>query len=101
MQSFSTSDLIRWAQQIANGMDFLSNNRIVHRDLAARNILINEAKSVKICDFGLAKDVHSYGGYVYARPSRKRLPFRWMAPESLSKAPIFSSNSDVWSYGED
>lgn len=96
---FSTSDLLQWSKQIADGMDFLSSKKIVHRDLAARNVLLNNEKMVKISDFGLAKDVHKYLHGEYYKISKKSLPFKWMAPESLAKKSKFSSASDVWSYG--
>lgn len=99
LRSFSTFDLLHWSQQIAEGMDFLSENKIIHRDLAARNILLCNENLVKISDFGLAKDVRKYRHSEYYRMSNKRLPFRWMAPESLARKPNFSSSSDVWSYG--
>lgn len=99
LQTFSTYDLLDWSCQIADGMNFLASNKIVHRDLAARNVLLCENNLVKISDFGLAKDVRKYRHSEYYRMSKKRLPFRWMAPESLAKKPNFSSSSDVWSYG--
>lgn len=99
LKSFSTSDLLDWSKQIADGMHFLAINKIIHRDLAARNILLCEDYTVKISDFGLAKDVETYGNNEYYKKSKKRLPFRWMAPETLTKKSKFSSASDVWSFG--
>lgn len=45
-----------------NGWNFLP--QCVHRDLAARNVLICEGKLIKICDFGLARDIMHDTNYI-------------------------------------
>ena len=47
---------------------------------------------VKICDFGLAKDVYKYDNYV--KKGDGPLPIKWMAIESI-RDKIFTSKSDV------
>ncbi|KAF7643613.1 hypothetical protein LDENG_00236530, partial [Lucifuga dentata] len=92
----SLQDLLSFSFQVAQAMDFLSSRNCVHRDLAARNVLVCEGKLVKVCDFGLARDVMKDRDYV-ARPNGF-LPVKWMAPESIFQN-IYSCQSDVWSYG--
>ncbi|KAG8442790.1 hypothetical protein GDO86_011560, partial [Hymenochirus boettgeri] len=88
--------LLNWCVQIAKGMNYLEERRLVHRDLAARNVLVKGPQHVKITDFGLAKllgadekEYHAEGG---------KVPIKWMALESILHR-IYTHQSDVWSYG--
>uniref|UniRef100_A0A8K9V6B1 Vascular endothelial growth factor receptor 3 n=1 Tax=Oncorhynchus mykiss TaxID=8022 RepID=A0A8K9V6B1_ONCMY len=89
-------DLICYSFQVARGMEFLASRMCIHRDLAARNILLSENNVVKICDFGLARDIYKDPDYV--RKGSARLPLKWMAPESIFDK-VYTSQSDVWSFG--
>lgn len=44
-------------------MEYLASIDYIHRDLAARNVLLADDNIVKICDFGMAKDVYKYQEY--------------------------------------
>ncbi|XP_034406527.1 platelet-derived growth factor receptor beta-like isoform X3 [Cyclopterus lumpus] len=92
----SLTDLLSFSYQVSQAMDFLSSRRCVHRDLAARNVLVSEGKLVKICDFGLARDLVKDQDYIVR--GNKFLPVKWMSPESLFHN-VYSSQSDVWAYG--
>ncbi|KAM4625635.1 mitogen-activated protein kinase kinase kinase 9 [Polymixia lowei] len=95
--------LVDWAVQIARAMHYLHSQAIVpiiHRDLKSSNILILERvemedlsnKTLKITDFGLAREWHRTTKMSAAGT------YAWMAPEVI-RSSTFSKGSDVWSYG--
>ncbi|KAL7886713.1 hypothetical protein AOLI_G00044340 [Acnodon oligacanthus] len=94
--NIGSQNLLNWCVQIAKGMNYLEEHRLVHRDLAARNVLVKTPNHVKITDFGLAKllsadekEYHADGG---------KVPIKWMALESILHG-TYTHQSDVWSYG--
>nr|4UYA_A Chain A, MITOGEN-ACTIVATED PROTEIN KINASE KINASE KINASE MLK4 [Homo sapiens] len=95
--------LVNWAVQIARGMLYLHEEAfvpILHRDLKSSNILLLEKiehddicnKTLKITDFGLAREWHRTTKMATAGA------YAWMAPEVI-KSSLFSKGSDIWSYG--
>ncbi|XP_057632117.1 vascular endothelial growth factor receptor 3 isoform X2 [Chionomys nivalis] len=96
LSPLTMEDLVCYSFQVARGMEFLASRKCIHRDLAARNILLSESDIVKICDFGLARDIYKDPDYV--RKGSARLPLKWMAPESIFDK-VYTTQSDVWSFG--
>lgn len=88
--------LLNWSTQIARGMAYLEERRLVHRDLAARNVLVQSPSFVKITDFGLAKllstDTNEY------KAAGGKMPIKWLALECI-RHRIFTTKSDVWAFG--
>lgn len=88
--------LLNWSTQIARGMSYLEERRLVHRDLAARNVLVQTPSCVKITDFGLAK-LLEFDSDAY-RAAGGKMPIKWLALECI-RHRIFTSKSDAWAFG--
>ncbi|XP_065899211.1 uncharacterized protein [Dysidea avara] len=87
--------LLKFCQDIAAGMAYLSGKQFVHRDLAAKNVLVSDSVTCKIADFGMARDLLDENYYI---TSGGKIPVKWTAPEAIHYRK-YSVQSDVWSYG--
>ncbi|XP_076413206.1 putative sperm motility kinase W [Peromyscus maniculatus bairdii] len=81
-------------QQVISGVHFLHQKRIAHCDIKLENILIDGAGNVKLCDFGMARQLAEgqmleefWGTLLY------------LAPEILAGKPYDGLEGDMWSLG--
>ncbi|KAF3529402.1 hypothetical protein DY000_02041471 [Brassica cretica] len=86
-------------QGIARGLLYLHHDsrlKVIHRDLKVSNILLDEKKTPKISDFGLAR---MYQGTEYQDNTRRVVgTLGYMAPE-YAWTGTFSEKSDIYSFG--
>ncbi|XP_047085774.1 mitogen-activated protein kinase kinase kinase 1-like [Lolium rigidum] len=88
------SQVSAYTRQILNGLVYLHDRNVVHRDIKCANILVHANGSVKLADFGLAKEMskinmlRSCKGSVY-----------WMAPEVVNPRKTYGPAADMWSLG--
>ncbi|CAE54891.1 Mitogen-activated protein kinase kinase kinase dlk-1 [Caenorhabditis elegans] len=84
----------QWVKEIADGMHYLHQNKVIHRDLKSPNILISAEDSIKICDFGTS--------HMQKKMDSTMMSFcgtvSWMAPEMIKKQPC-NEKVDVYSFG--
>ncbi len=79
--------------QTMSALEYMHKHGYFHRDLKPENIMIDK-KTVRLCDFGLAREIRSrppYTDYVSTRWYR--------APEILLKSTNYNSPVDIFAMG--
>ncbi|XP_071937241.1 serine/threonine-protein kinase 12 isoform X1 [Coffea arabica] len=90
---------VAYALDIARGMNYLHQHKphpIIHRDLTPRNILQNEARHLKVTDFGLSKIVQEKNALGY-KMTGETGSYRYMAPE-VYRRETYGISVDVFSF---
>lgn len=85
---------LKVALDVARGLEYLHELKIVHRDLKSENILMDHEANAKIADFGVAR-------LEAANPVEMTCEtgtVRWMAPEIIDHKP-YDRKVDVYSFG--
>lgn len=92
---FAVEDALLTFRSICEAVKFIHENNIVHRDIKPQNIKISSRGTVKMLDFGIAKDAVSNGltrvGGIVGTPN-------YLAPEQLIGHPA-SRLTDIWALG--
>eukprot|EP00955_Chlamydomonas_euryale_P085422 364098-Chlamydomonas_euryale.AAC.7 len=87
------AQVLKVSLEVARGMDYLHQRKIIHRDLKAANLLMDETGIVKIADFGVARVIETTG-----HMTAETGTYRWMAPEVIEHKP-YNEKADVFSFG--
>lgn len=99
-KNYGLSQSLVWSIDIANGLQYLSENNIVHRDIKPENILIVEKgqenlySHAKICDFGLS--VNNLDNEYPVAGTPKYFPPECLLAESQMK---YSPSHDIYGFG--
>ncbi|CAK1544260.1 unnamed protein product [Leptosia nina] len=93
----SDACLTRWGCDAVTALEYLGKRRLVHRDIRAANCLVDKQRSLKVADFGMARELDEEDA-TYMTCRKALFPVLWMAPESLEKG-VFSLASDIWAMG--
>ena len=95
-QNLKNEHIQYFLYQVLRAFKFIHSADIIHRDLKPSNILLNENCDLKICDFGLSRNLSKEKGedlteYVVTRFYR--------APEIMLSSHEYSKAVDIWSGG--
>jgi MAK-like kinase len=83
-------------KQITTGLAHTHTNGYFHRDLKPENILLTSDETVKLADFGLARELSYYNSTVLT----DYICTRWYrAPECILRSTNYTSSVDIWSLG--
>ena len=87
-----TELLYAWALQAALAIQHLQKNDVSHRDIKPSNFLITTGRVLKLCDFGISRDLRT----TVSTAQRGTIPY--LAPEVFIELRL-SKKSDIYSYG--
>jgi len=81
-------------KQIVSGLRYCHQNLVLHRDIKLDNILLDENRTVKICDFGVSRFVKK--GQVIKEQCGTPA---YIAPEIIRDKGYEGCYADIWSLG--
>lgn len=86
--------LSKITHNILQGLNYLySTHKIIHRDIKPSNVLLNFKGEVKICDFGVSRELSNNSiADTFVGTST------YMSPERI-QGDVYSIKGDVWSLG--
>ena len=83
------SQVVHYVKQIADGLQYAHNQRIIHRDVKPENLLLDSHDNVLLSDFGI-----SLPGQTLPSPKTQDIlgTTGYMAPEQTDGHPAFASD---------
>lgn len=98
-KSSSIEERLRLVRAIAEAVEYAHEHGVIHRDLKPSNILAKEDGSVRLVDFGIAKQLDPVGRSVsHTRTAFRQMTTAYASPEQL-RGEAVGPLTDVYSLG--
>jgi len=88
-------DAWNWLNQLTLAVLHLHSNNILHLDIKSSNVLIFNDNTVRLCDFGLSREIRDGTLTV----DREVITLWYRAPEVLMGVATLNDRVDVWGIG--
>lgn len=102
-QKLSDEHIQYFVYQILRGLKYIHSADVIHRDLKPSNVLMDSNCDLKICDFGLARGIHTIEEGEEGENAAALTEYvvtRWYrAPEIMLGNTSYTKAVDVWSVG--
>ena len=92
------SELLPWARQMADALDYAHTRKVLHRDIKPANMLLGRDGTVKLADFGIARIAQDAETRLTGKVSSGTLLY--MSPEQHAneRGKRDDSRSDLYSF---
>lgn len=98
-RAMSETEVISIAIPLAQAIEHAHHYNIIHRDIKPANVMIDQGKTVKVCDMGLAMIRALHTNPTSASSGRIRGTPVYMAPEQITGGGTLDERTDIYSYG--
>ncbi|HZD96893.1 MAG TPA: protein kinase [Micromonosporaceae bacterium] len=93
----SVQQAVAIAAQTCDALGAAHSAGVIHRDVKPANIMVTHAGAVKVCDFGIARQLHA-AGLTLTAPDSAIGTSDFMAPEQATGDPV-DARTDLYALG--